>query len=104
MSKALVFALFLALPLATDAAGSTRCSSRPNIFGGQDIRCSDGYSASTRPNVFGGYDIRSRSPAATRSPGTPTGSRKNIFGGYDYPDGTSCKPNVFGGLDCRSPR
>lgn len=55
MSKAVVFAFFLALPLVIEAAGATRCSSRLNIFGGYIYP--DG--TSCKPNPFGGRDCRS---------------------------------------------
>jgi hypothetical protein len=98
------------------------CTSRRNVFGGQDISCDDGTSVSTRPNVFGGYDSsdgtssrrnvfggqdysdgRSTRPNVFggRDSSDGTSSRRNVFGGQDLNNGTSCRPNVFGGMDCR---
>jgi len=79
--------------------GRSISTSRPNVFGGRDTTFSDGTRATSRPNVFGGEDIT--------GPHGRVDSRPNVFGGQDYrlPDGkqVTSRPNVFGGRDYRGP-
>jgi hypothetical protein len=56
-------------------------STRPNIFGGQDIYSGFDRVGSTRPNIFGGQDI---------------------YSGFDRVGST--RPNIFGGVDLKSCR
>lgn len=83
---------------ASSQMASASCSSKPNIFGGSDTRCTDGSKSSTRPNIFGGYDTYDGSGRKISS------SKPNIFGGTDTKNSnssntTKTKPNIFGGKD-----
>ena len=74
------------------------CTSKPNIFGGSDTRCTDGTKTSTKPNIFGGYDTYDGSGRKVSS------SKPNIFGGTDTQKSnnsgtTKTRPNIFGGND-----
>ena len=83
---------------ASPRMASAGCSSKPNIFGGSDTKCTDGSKSSTRPNIFGGYDTYDGSGRKISS------SKPNIFGGTDTKNSnssntTKTKPNIFGGKD-----
>jgi hypothetical protein len=115
------FFAFAATALLLSQLLKTECSSRPNIFGGEDIRCGNqmvttrpnihrgldfSNGISTRPNIQGGQDYsdgRKSRPNINGGLDFSDGisTRPNIFGGYDSNKGVSCRPNIFGGMDCR---
>jgi hypothetical protein len=94
-----VIPLTFALLASTAGADALSCTSRSNIFGGEDWRCSDGTRYSTKANIFGGKDIRTQGGRTAPAPATP-GAVK----GADYPDRATCRANIFGGQDCRLDR
>lgn len=71
--KSLVLGLCL---IAGQAGYAVADSCQANIFGGQDVRNSDGSTSTSQSNIFGGQDVR-------YSDGRSSTSHSNIFDGQD---------------------